>query len=1411
MENAVINQLTDVIAARNWENTSNRGVIERIEKNLGGKADNPVTLTHLQKTALNHPDFWSKWDDRNPADKDLIIQGATSGGKTLLSELSILDCLSHGKKALVLVPLKALVHERYKQFIRDLAPNGEYNIYASSSDYLDMDERLIGGEYQVGILVYEKLFAMLCQDHCMILDNCSLIVVDELSMLGKDERGPKLEIALEKAKTYTSSTTSNTVAVPPRIMCLTTTDNEVDRISEWLGTTHESYRDGEAVAAESVAVISDPIRPVGLDEYIVTYDGKYKMRSIPGEQDTFCEEKISEGRFQVSDNNLAESSARRQDLLVEILRTLYEQKPGMKTLIFVPSQTGVASLAKKLLEKLPGTFTRIELEKSMSACRADESTESLWEELKNCDADEDLKNNRDRFLPYGIAYHHGSMGTTLREVIEEYFRQSPDAKVIIATETLTVGVNMPIDTMIITDYLIPKGQDERHALTNQEYRNYIGRAGRLGMSERGRSYLLVPSNELKTKYWDDKYRSHEQITSALTNVRAKTMAPYYLNLLAGQASFDQEDVTRRYHASLSYICNRRRNLNTNEIIDLLKKNGLARKRGETEDDVPQYILTDMGRTLAAYALSLDTVKLLQRVFVEKYDQKKAEEYGAGMPADITADDIKNDRYLLDILFWICEDSEVKNSHLLQLPGLTGSGSKGPEIRGKIYKALYTLLEDEELQRLGAETFRRDGDALPERCYLWKESAIEKAFFSDDLPDWETMQRGYRAIVLFYWTKGKSVSQIKKAIDLSAYRVRCNGGDLEQFAEAVSYHLDAAAHLVQYNKNFHMLEWVAISRLERALCNLSSRVKYGLQADAIIVANRHVHGLDRSRILMLSRAAAEHGMNTLDYLRAAPVQETERWITRQQRMKLLRLLQNRYSEGSLEARLKMLEGDYSLDSQVCASLRSISVYKQDTPEELFKELSYVLGNAPENCLQQCSALNTTQNTSVRKWSCFGISDTSVVYIAYLYADDEKLSDEEKQRRIDKVQSFFGAPEQKDAVRILLAGHDSAQPLYDAANKGMEFTLGITCDNLAALILSSIWLGKSATSKNTNAAAGGRPIMSRGSADLLFDVLQDTRGIPLNLSLSNTNYTPESFTGEPMYQILLNQNDGEGSISQQLCNSLLADDRMNQFRLLPWGKTLEKEIYVSHPTIILLNPNQIQCSYSLTRFLYRMEQGRFENCLVLAANAADQAAWNKPIRMQNAMKWSSANSHCKVQAVETVQQMKESIRLFVDGWEKKKFLVGISYAHYDGTDASDKAAYRSDVAALHKLVDLLNQQYGEQRVLFDENPTCNELGLFCGDHSRAKAAYQECCLVLMLDNGWTRDNENCRKERIWVKARVDAGLADLWLLQTGGAHNPSPASGQYTTLLPSDDVQLDHLVKNIDARIKELCGAAGGGKE
>ena len=58
--------------------------------------------------------------------------------------------------------------------------------------------RILHGEYDIAIMVYEKLFAMMAQDPARLLDKCDLVVVDECQLVSDKQRGPKLEFVLSR-------------------------------------------------------------------------------------------------------------------------------------------------------------------------------------------------------------------------------------------------------------------------------------------------------------------------------------------------------------------------------------------------------------------------------------------------------------------------------------------------------------------------------------------------------------------------------------------------------------------------------------------------------------------------------------------------------------------------------------------------------------------------------------------------------------------------------------------------------------------------------------------------------------------------------------------------------------------------------------------------------------------------------------------------------------------------------------------------------------------------------------------------------------------------------------------------------------------------------------------------------------
>ncbi|KAJ3510459.1 hypothetical protein NLJ89_g4660 [Agrocybe chaxingu] len=86
-------------------------------------------------------------------------------------------------------------------------------------------------------------------------------------------------------------------------------------------------------------------------------------------------------------------------------------------------------------------------------------------------------------LRRGIGFHHGGLLPTLKEVIEILFQEGL-IKVLFATETFSIGLNMPAKTVVFTATRKFDGKDFRN-ISSGEYIQMSGRAGRRGLDDRG--------------------------------------------------------------------------------------------------------------------------------------------------------------------------------------------------------------------------------------------------------------------------------------------------------------------------------------------------------------------------------------------------------------------------------------------------------------------------------------------------------------------------------------------------------------------------------------------------------------------------------------------------------------------------------------------------------------------------------------------------------------------------------------------------------------------------------------------------------------------------------------------------------------------------------------------------------------
>lgn len=112
--------------------------------------------------------------------------------------------------------------------------------------------------------------------------------------------------------------------------------------------------------------------------------------------------------------------------------------------------------------------------------------------IENLSADDRLLPQITNLLPLlkrGIGIHHGGLLPILKEVIEILFQEGL-IKTLFATETFSIGLNMPAKTVVFTAVRKFDGREFRN-LSSGEYIQMSGRAGRRGLDDRGVVIMMV--------------------------------------------------------------------------------------------------------------------------------------------------------------------------------------------------------------------------------------------------------------------------------------------------------------------------------------------------------------------------------------------------------------------------------------------------------------------------------------------------------------------------------------------------------------------------------------------------------------------------------------------------------------------------------------------------------------------------------------------------------------------------------------------------------------------------------------------------------------------------------------------------------------------------------------------------------
>ncbi len=133
---------------------------------------------------------------------------------------------------------------------------------------------------------------------------------------------------------------------------------------------------------------------------------------------------------------------------------------------------------------------------SLSICTKEEK-QAIRDAVGNFRFDSPIGKDLKRFLSHGVGIHHAGLLPKYRLLMEKLAQQGL-LKVIVGTDTLGVGVNVPIRSVLLTQLFKYDGQRVR-ILSVREFQQIAGRAGRKGFDDEGTVWVQAPPHVVENE------------------------------------------------------------------------------------------------------------------------------------------------------------------------------------------------------------------------------------------------------------------------------------------------------------------------------------------------------------------------------------------------------------------------------------------------------------------------------------------------------------------------------------------------------------------------------------------------------------------------------------------------------------------------------------------------------------------------------------------------------------------------------------------------------------------------------------------------------------------------------------------------------------------------------------------------
>ncbi len=394
--------------------------------------------------------------------KSVLVAAPTGAGKTVVAEFAIYRAMQRtSDKVFYTAPMKALSNQKFQEL---QAEYGEDQVGLLTGD------TNINSHARIVVMTTEVLRNMLYADSDLLRD-LAVVVMDEVHFLGDRFRGAVWEEVIIHLPQHV------------RMVSLSATVSNAEEFGDWL----------QAVRGDTEVIVSEE-RPVPLDQHILMRGKLIDLFDSSGLVATHRvnPELVQMARYggrtissrQMQDVGRRHSKGGRPDVSrverPEVVKLL-DSKNLLPAIFFVFSRVGCDQAVTKVLRsgiRLTTPAERDEIraiveERCRTLLDEDLAVLGYWDWLTG--------------LERGVAAHHAGLLPAFKEVVEELF-QKKLVKVVFATETLALGINMPARTVVL-EKLEKFNGEARVPITPGEYTQLTGRAGRRGIDVEGHSVI----------------------------------------------------------------------------------------------------------------------------------------------------------------------------------------------------------------------------------------------------------------------------------------------------------------------------------------------------------------------------------------------------------------------------------------------------------------------------------------------------------------------------------------------------------------------------------------------------------------------------------------------------------------------------------------------------------------------------------------------------------------------------------------------------------------------------------------------------------------------------------------------------------------------------------------------------------